>query len=370
MATSPAMLPGAILKACRLKGIAVIGTGDALHPRWREAWEQSGCMDCSDVLVVPTLEVQGRRRVHHLALMENFGDCEDLARMLAPHSPNIETNGRPNVALDGRDIAAMVHQCGGLVGPAHAFTPWTGMYANFDSVSSCYGDEPIDLLELGLSADSSYAAQISELAGVTFLSNSDAHSPSPAKIGREFNRLQLTDWSAKGALNAVRHGEIMMNAGFFPEEGKYNRTACSRCFTQYSLQEARIAGWRCVKDQGIIKKGVMDRARELWNGTSGQRPPYLHIIPLIEIIQRTLGHSSPASKGCLKIYHEFIRNVGPEITVLCDASFTSLAGVNPAVADAVRCFREGRIRLFPGGGGKYGSFSCEDVPVVQSGEQG
>lgn len=369
MATSPAMQPGAILEACRLKGISIIGTGDALHAGWRESWEQSGCLDSPGILVVPSLEIQGRRRVHHLALMEDFGACEDLSRMLAPYSPNIGTNGRPNVALEGRDIASFVHQCGGLIGPAHAFTPWTGMYANFASVSSCYGDESIDFLELGLSADSSYAAPISELAGVPFLSNSDAHSPSPVKIGREFNRIQLTALSVEGLLHAVKQGQIKMNAGFFPEEGKYNRTACTRCFSQYSLQDAEASGWRCKKDQGIIKKGVRDRARELWSGMTEPRPPYLHVIPLIEIIQRTLGHASPASKGCRDIYVEFIRTVGPEITILCDAPYADLADVDPRVADAVRCFRTGHIRLFPGGGGKYGSFSCEGMPAVQSGIQ-
>ena len=59
-----------------------------------------------------------------------------------------------------------------------------------------------------------------------------------------------------------------MNAGFFPEEGKYNRTACVRCFTQYPLEEAVRHGWRCPADGGIIKKGVSDRAKELARGRS------------------------------------------------------------------------------------------------------
>ena len=64
-----------------------------------------------------------------------------------------------------------------MIGPAHAFTPWTAMYAYFDRVADCYGSQSIDFLELGLSADSSYGAAIPDLHNVPFLSNSDAHSP-------------------------------------------------------------------------------------------------------------------------------------------------------------------------------------------------
>ncbi len=131
----------------------------------------------------------------------------------------------------------------------------------FGRVTDCYGSEPIDFLELGLSADSSYGAAIPELYTIPFLTNSDAHSPYPDKLGREFNRIRLNHRSVKGVLTAIKEGAIAMNAGFFPEEGKYNRTACTRCFTQYSLNEANRCNWRCPADGGIIKKGVSDRAK-------------------------------------------------------------------------------------------------------------
>ena len=133
-------------------------------------------------------------------------------------------NGRPHVSLSGETIAERVHDVGALIGPAHAFTPWTALFAYHDSVAGCYGSEPIDLLELGLSADSSYGAGIPDLSHVPFLSNSDAHSPQPEKIGREFNRIQINgSLSVRGVLDCIRAGAITMNAGFFPEEGKYNR---------------------------------------------------------------------------------------------------------------------------------------------------
>ena len=72
------------------------------------------------------------------------------------------------------------------------------MYAYFDSVAHCYGSETIDFLELGLSADSSYGAAIPELCDVPFLTNSDAHSPHPDKLGREFNRSDLRAATVRG----------------------------------------------------------------------------------------------------------------------------------------------------------------------------
>ena len=81
-----------------------------------------------------------------------------------------------------------------LIGPAHAFTPWTGMYKSYDSIYDCYGKKP-DFVELGLSADTFMADCVRELKDFPFLTNSDAHSPWPHRLGREFNQLELDDIS-------------------------------------------------------------------------------------------------------------------------------------------------------------------------------
>jgi PHP family Zn ribbon phosphoesterase len=90
----------------------------------------------------------------------------------------------PHVRLDGATIAGHVHRFGGLIGPAHAFTPWTAMYAYHDSLEDCYGDLApyVPFVELGLSADTNYADRIAELKDLTFLTNSDAHAPNPQRL--------------------------------------------------------------------------------------------------------------------------------------------------------------------------------------------
>ncbi|QYZ78799.1 endonuclease Q family protein [Methanofollis formosanus] len=356
MATSPSMTPAALCDAAALKGVGVLGSGDALHPEWRAAWERYE--DGTGTVVLPTTEVEGKGRVHHLIVMEDFSCFEELAAVFAPHSRDLLTGGRPHVRLGGETIAAAVHDLGGLVGPAHAFTPWTSLYASHDSVASCYGEEPIDFLELGLSADTSYGAGIPELDGVPFLSNSDAHSAHPVKLGREFNRLDLGTVTPKAAFDAVKRGKVTLNAGFFPEEGKYNRTACTRCYRQYTLEEAEAHAWTCPIDGGKIKKGVQNRAHELGGGgdRSG-RPPYYHIIPLGEIIRVVLGVSSPTTRKVEARYARLTDAFETEIAVLAEVPPEEIAEVDLEVGDAIAAFRDGRVNLVPGGGGKYGTFS-------------
>lgn len=356
MASSARMVPDAIISGCRQKGISVIGTGDILHPVWQDMWEQVPVPD--DIVIVPTTEVEGMDRVHHLILLPDFDAARVLADEFFRYSKNIGKNGRPQVRLSGEEIVSRVHAVGGLAGPAHAFTPWTSLYASHSSVSSCYGEEKIDLLELGLSADSGYGSRIGDLAGVPFLTNSDAHSPDPAKLGREFTRIRVAGSrpDAGAVLTAVRDGNIVMNAGFFPEEGKYNLTACTRCFTRYTLSEAEAYRWKCPADNGRIKKGVRDRAEELSTGVQTQRPPYLHIIPLAEIIQRIIGTCSATTKKCTDLYTRSLAALGDEIAILTQIPVDDIRRFHPELGDAIGAFREGRIILHPGGGGQYGSF--------------
>jgi uncharacterized protein (TIGR00375 family) len=357
IAVSRFMQPEQLIKGCVTKGIQVLGTGDALQPDWQNRWKLFLENDAG-IVIVPQGEIEDRKRVHHVILAEDFAQFDQLRDLLKGTCKSFVTSGRPHVYLNGEEIAHAAHDVGALVGPAHAFTPWTAMYAYFDSVSACYGNAKIDFLELGLSADSSYGAAIPDLYDIPFLTNSDAHSPYPDKLGREFNRLRFSKATAKDVLAAIRTGAITTNAGFFPEEGKYNRTACTRCYTQYSLEEAVQHSWKCPADGGIIKKGVSDRARELSHGSEARpRPPYLRVMPLAQIIQTMEGASSPNTKKCKAVYTKFIETFGNEIAVLIAVPVTEIRGVHPKVADAIAALRDGTVTLHPGGGGKYGTFS-------------
>lgn len=357
MATSPEMLPENILSGCKVKGIEVVGSGDALHPAWRRMWEPV-LENAFGITVVPQTEVEDSSRVHHLILMETFDQFAELAELFSPACGHLNSAGRPHLHLNGEEIATLVHELGGMIGPAHAFTPWTSLFAAYAAPSDCYGEESFEFCELGLSADSSYGAGIAEFAEVPFLTNSDAHSPTPVKLGREFARMDVSGATPRDVLDAVRKGSIVLNAGFFPEEGKYNRTACVRCYAQFSLEEAERLQGRCPYDKGRIKLGVRERAQKLSTlAVPTPRPPYVKMIPLGEVIARVLNTASPNTKRCMALYQTFIETFENEIAVLLEVPAGDLAAVSPGVADAVVKMREGTVTLIPGGGGKYGSFS-------------
>jgi uncharacterized protein (TIGR00375 family) len=362
IAVSRFMQPEQLIRGCVTKGIQVLGTGDALQPDWQNGWKPFLEND-SGIVIVPQGEIEDSKRVHHVILAEDLAQFDQLRDLIAGTCKSFQSSGRPHVYLSGEEIANAAHDVGALIGPAHAFTPWTAMYAYFDSVAACYGTAKIDFLELGLSADSSYGASIPDLYDIPFLTNSDAHSPYPDKLGREFNRFRIHNPAAKDVLAAIRAKKVEMNAGFFPEEGKYNRTACTRCYEQYSLDDAVRHQWRCPADGGIIKKGVSDRAKELSGRNEARpRPPYIHVLPLAQIIQTMEGASSPHTKKCRAIYGSFISTFGNEIAVLVDVPDAELRILHPNVAEAISALRDGTVRLHPGGGGKYGTFSLFQRP--------
>ena len=357
IAVSRFMQPEQLIKGCVTKGIQVLGTGDALQPDWQNGWKPF-LENEAGIVIVPQGEIEDKKRVHHVILADDLAQFDQIRDLLKGTCKSFVTSGRPHVYLSGEEIANAVHDVGALVGPAHAFTPWTAMYAYFDSVPACYGSAKIDFLELGLSADSAYGAAILDLYDIPFLTNSDAHSPYPDKLGREFNRLRIANPTAKAVIAAIKAGSIEMNAGLFPEEGKYNRTACTRCYEQYSLEEAIRHNWKCPADGGIIKKGVSDRAKELSHGgESRPRPLYVHVLPLTQIIQTMEGASSPNTKKCKVIYAQFSEAFGNEIAVLIDVAVAEIRAVHPKVADAIGALRNGTVTLHAGGGGKYGTFS-------------
>ena len=309
MACSSKMeLPTIASEAAR-KGMELIGTGDCTHPKWLEDIKKAAISDeeirIGDIFFIPTTEIEDIDRVHHLLILPSISKAEELAERISSFG-NLEADGRPTVKLDGCEIAEIAKDIGALIGPCHAFTPWTALYGYHDSLESCYGSMTgyISFVELGLSADSDYADRIEELHRLTFLTNSDAHSPSTNKLAREFTQFNLPDMTFDGIKKAILREQgygATLNVGFFPEEGKYNRSACIKCFTQYTLTEAEAIKWRCSVCGGIIKKGVEDRINELADFEvprhPAYRPPYLHLMPLAEIIQMALGHASVQTKG-------------------------------------------------------------------------
>src|SRR5659263_139404 len=311
MATSPKMDLPTLASQSVKKGIQLVATGDCLHPKWlyeiKTLKEENGVFKLkapdsdlkTDANFILTTEIEDINQVHHLLIIPSISKAEELYEFIKPHSKDIDSNGRPNVRLDGKEIADTAMSAGALIGPAHAFTPWTAMYAYHNSLKECYGD---------------------------------------MAIIREKGR------------------KPVLNVGMPPEEGKYNESACIRCFRHYTIRESVMKSCSCACG-GTIKKGVKDRINELASFDEPQypdhRPPYIHIIPLSEIIAKALG-IGPNTKGVKGVWNALIGQYGSEVAVLIDADIKN-SGVDERVIGAIIAFKEGKVKVKPGGGGQYGS---------------
>ncbi len=357
-------LPEIAREATR-KGVKIVGTGDCLFPRWLDAIkalpENDGLFTLGDTHFALTVEVEDSHRVHHLILLPDISKAEELREGFSQRSTSLDSDGRPRLHMNGAEIADLVMEAEGLIGPSHAFTPWTGIFAYYKSLRECYQEkaESIRFIELGLSADTYYADRIEELSSRTFLSNSDAHSPRSNKLAREFNQMELEALSYQDLCQAIKreHGrKPTLNVGFFPAEGKYNRTACTRCYRQYTAAQKDELMGRCPACGGRIKLGVRDRVNLLANYPEprhpGHRPPYLHLIPLAEIIAMALGLRSAQTASVQKRWND-LTTERTEIEVLVEADLAELEA-EPKIIEAIDAFRRGLVEVVPGGGGKYG----------------
>ena len=376
MAVSADMQLPEIAREAARKGVKIMATGDCLHPQWLDSIkklpEADGLFLLGDTHFVLSVEVEDSSRVHHLIFLPDTAKAEQLQEAFAPYSTNLSADGRPRLHLNGSEIADHVLEAGGMLGPAHAFTPWTGIFAYFRSLTECYQEkaEQIRFIELGLSADTDYADRIADLSTRTFLSNSDAHSPRSNKLAREFNQMELESLSFDDIILAIKREKgrrTSLNVGFYPAEGKYNRTACTRCFRQYTAHQKDELMGRCPACGGRIKLGVMDRVSLLADYPEAvhpeHRPPYQHIIPLAEIIALALGHKSAMTAGVQKRWSELTAE-RTEIEVLMQVDLAELKA-EPKVIEAIRAFRSGEVEVLPGGGGKYGMVRLAGLAVAE-----
>jgi uncharacterized protein (TIGR00375 family) len=350
------------------KGVDVVATGDCLHSEWLKEIRQcnvidEGTFELNGTRFILSTEVEDEKRVHHLLYFPSISAVWDFKERVKSKSKNLESDGRPNVNMSGEELANIAKDLDILIGAAHVFTPWTAMYAYHNSLRDCYGNmtEYVSFVELGLSADSDLADRIKELHRLTFLTNSDCHSPHPVRLAREFNRFEVksaTYNEIKKAILRVGGNKPVLNVGLPPQEGKYHETSCISCFTHYTLEEAQRRRWKCSCGRRI-KKGVKDRINERADFAETQhpyhRPKYIHLIPLAEIIAKAVGQHTPFTQTVNKRWNELITEFGSEIKVLIDVDIKEISRVTaPAITEAIQAFREKKVIIKPGGGGRYG----------------
>jgi uncharacterized protein (TIGR00375 family) len=286
---------------------------------------------------------------HHLGYFPALAGLSDFSREIGAHVTNRELSSQA-CGLPARELFDLVAACGGILCPAHCFTPHKSMYGTcVERGAEMFGAAwaRIPAIELGLSADTDLADRFSELAGKTFLSNSDAHSL--PKIAREYNLLELAAPTFAEVLLALRREggrRVAGNFGLDPRLGKYHRTACEKCERIAQGQPPLLVCEACGSDRVVV--GVLDRILSIADLREPHhpphRPPYHYQVPL----QFVPGLGAVALR---KLLNRF----GSEMAVLHLAEESDLAlTVGAKIARLIILAREGRLALAAGGGGVYG----------------
>jgi uncharacterized protein (TIGR00375 family) len=415
-ATSRRLVPEVLDRWARIKGLAVVGTGDFTHPGWIAELKEklvpaeeglftlspearSGSAKDAEIgdLPVPaeaegftppaetrfllSAEIStiysagGRvRKVHHVLLAPNFAAADRIRDRLG-RVGNLVSDGRPILGLDSRDLLEIVLEAdpASVLIPAHIWTPWfsaLGSKSGFDSIRQAYRDlsDHIFAVETGLSSDPPMNWLCTSLDGYAVVSNSDAHSPE--NLGREANRFdtELSYPAVVAALKSAGIDSSVREAGpspgflgtfeFFPQEGKYHFDGHRKCGVVMDPMETARRGGLCPACGKPLTVGVMNRVIALADRTDIEDRPrrrdFVSLIPLAEILSEILG-TGTASRAVAARYREIIRRGGPELWLLAEAPLEGIERVGGEVlAEGIRRMRERRIHVEEGYDGEYG----------------
>ena len=377
----------------RIKGIDLLASADFTHPVWfRETAGKlrdtgDGLYEYGGVRFVLGTEVSciarqgGRhRRVHLLLFAPSLDTVERINDALASRG-KLESDGRPTLHMRPRDLVATLMdldpRC--LVIPAHAWTPWFGVYGSksgFDSLEECFGDTAgrIRAIETGLSSDPAMNWRVPELDDRSIVSFSDAHSA--RRLGRELTVFQ-GEPSYAGLVDALDNQGIEYTIEFFPEEGKYHHSGHRRCDVRRSPDEVAELGEACPVCGRRLTLGVMQRMEDLARrdvavrrGDDGlvrspaERPPFRSMVSLAQILSEALGRGIQ-TKTVGAAYVKVIEAAGSELAALVSAPLADVERVaGERVAEGVGRVRRGEVAIEPGFDGLYGKVTVWPAPEL------
>ena len=291
---------------------------------------------------------------HNICFFPYLKDIKGFSNEMRNHIKNITLSSQ-RANISAYELIDIVERYNGILIPAHCFTPHKSFYGNCtDRLEKIFKEKysKVPAIELGLSADTNLADNISELEGKTFVTNSDAHSL--PKIAREYNKILVEDISFKELVKALKNEDgrkVLVNYGMDPKLGKYHRTFCEVC-------EKNIPGVAPVTkcdtcDSKNITMGVYDRIEQIKDKETSKspedRPIYNYQIPLTFI---------PGLGG--KTIEKLLNHFETEMNILHKLSFDDLEGVvGEKNARNIINAREGKMKIQEGGGGIYGKIGCE-----------
>ena len=398
-AVSPQMVIPEIARWAAKKGIGLVGAPDWTHPLWlRELKEnlievEQGIYAAKTDLKGPkfvlsteisSIYTQGGRshRIHNLVLAPSFEVVDKINEKFRCAGVNLFSDGRPTTGLSSIELCELIFSISAdcLVIPCHIWTPWYSLYGSrsgFDSIKECFGKfaDQIKAIETGLSSDPAMNWRVGELDSRAIVSFSDAHSP--AKLGREATVFEIHDITKLRHCDITRviiENKIAYTIEFYPEEGKYHYTGHRNCHIIQSPEQTKKLGETCPVCGRPLTVGVMHRVEELatktteevkikekiiGNGIRGiawnNRPPYVRLVPLIEILAESL-NSGISSQKVINEYNKLTDTLGSEFEILLETTLGKIAKISgDKVAEGILRVRSGQVKIDPGYDGVFGT---------------
>lgn len=388
-ATSERMNIHELVAFAEIKGLNLLGTGDALHPQW--FLELNNCLESveeglyrpktgQNIYFIPQVEVatiheyaKKTRRIHHVILMPSLEIAEQLADELKKFG-DVSIDGRPILNMHPAELVeiAMALDPRNVVFPAHIWTPWWSIFgaaSGVDRMEECYEEEVkhVYAIETGLSSDPPMNWRISWLSKYTILSFSDSHSPYPYRLGREATVFELETLTYGNICEAIRGGSgrnrVELTIEVPPAYGKYHWSGHRKCGVgPLPPIEAKKLGYKCPICGKMLTKGVDDRVEELADMPMGYRPAgardFVHLLPLQELLALSMGLDAETGLNSRKIaveYEKLVKRFGSEFKVLLEADVGEIAEESGReIARIISQMREEKIRIIPGYDGIYG----------------
>lgn len=386
------------------KGINIVATADWTHPLWfreiknklqeikpglfslRNTDEQKKKVNFILATEVSSIYSQNNRlyRIHNLIFSPSLTTAEKIINQLQKKGVNLLADGRPIMGISARDLYALIKEIDEktFLIPCHIWTPWFSLYGSrsgFDSINDCFLDmeKEVFAVETGLSSDPWMNWQINELDNRQIVSFSDAHSGQ--KLGREatvfFNKDNKDSLSYDDLIEAMKNTssrlKIAYTIEFFPEEGKYHWSGHRSCGIKYSPDEEKEKGKICPVCHRPLTIGVESRVFQLSSRflkkddlifvknknnvvfvyeKTKKRPPYVSLVPLLEILNEVYQSPTRANREYEKITEQI-----PEFDFLLRTSIKDIETFGGEIlAEAIKRVRNREVIVDPGFDGVFG----------------
>lgn len=361
----------------KIKGLNILGTGDAQHPKWFQEINSKLTEDENGILwsknkfpfvwqteisLAYTHNKKGRR-IHHVVLLPNKEVVQQFIDALLKKG-RIDYDGRPIFGMSSIEFLEMLRSISKDIEviPAHAWTSWMAIFGSksgYDSIEECFEEKAkyIHAIETGISSDPAMNRRISKLDKYNLVSFSDPHSFHPWRLGREATIFDIKSVEYKQILKAIRTGEGL--AGTIeanPAYGKYHIDGHRACGVVLEPEETKKLKGICPKCKSPLTIGVAYRIEQLADREKPENiPDFKEVLPLHELISAVYGIKLLNSKKVSDVYNKLIKNFQNEYNVLLNVSAEELKKViDKKLAEIIILNRENKLKIQPGYDGVYG----------------